>query len=55
MAEGKRAAKDDPAEGSRETVEHELRRGKQESNPDEKIAIPTPIEPGDPNAQTTPS
>lgn len=64
----------DPAEGARDIVDHELERNKnmerkddyrqsetrksekdveaESSEPSEEIAIPTPIEPGDQNAQT---
>ena len=64
MAEDKRAPEQDPSEGSRETIERELQRSGPEPgrdrNPEkpkrreDKIAIPTPVEPGDQNAQTTP-
>lgn len=64
MAEDKRAPEQDPSEGSRETIERELQRGGEKSGSDrntqkpkprdDKIAIPTPVEPGDQNAQTTP-
>jgi len=64
----------DPAEGARDIVDHEIERGKterknqtgkpQKRKPEEgaeaefagsgeKIAVPTPLEPGDQNAQTT--
>ena len=55
MIEDRRAPGQDPAEGSRKTAEHELQRDDQRSLRGEKIAIPTPIEPGDQNAQSTPS
>ena len=64
MAEDKRAPEQDPSEGSRETIERELQRSGDQSGSDrkrekpkrrdDKIAIPTPVEPGDQNAQTTP-
>lgn len=65
----------DPAEGARDIVDHELERNERTEpkhdprkshpekskphletdtpGPDQRIAIPTPIEPGDQNAQTT--
>ena len=55
MADDKRAPEKVLSEGSCKTVEDELRRRKQKSRQDDKIAIPTPVEPGDQNAQTTPS
>jgi hypothetical protein len=70
MAEDKRAPEQDPAEGSRKTIDRELERLPQNDNssgsihkPDmpsdgprggDKLAIETPVEPGDQNAQTMP-
>lgn len=54
MADDKRAPGQDPSEGSRKTIDHELRRDEQKSSRADKIAVPTPLEPGDQNAQTTP-
>jgi hypothetical protein len=59
MPEDKCTPEQDPSEGSRETVERELRRSgsadnKKREQRDDRIAIPTPVEPGDQNAQTVP-
>jgi hypothetical protein len=62
MAEQKRAPDQDAAEGDRATIERELKRNsnndngsiKKPNNPGEKVAIATPVEPGDQNAQSMP-
>jgi hypothetical protein len=68
--EDKSAPEQDPSEGSRRTIERELERMPQKDNRrgsstkldnpgdgqrgDEQLAIDTPVEPGDQNAQTLP-
>lgn len=70
MAEDKTSPEQDPAEGSRKTIDGELKRVPENDNgsgsirkPDmpsdgprggEKLAIETPVGPGDQNAQTMP-
>jgi hypothetical protein len=70
MAEEKRAPEQDASEGDRATIERELKRNAENDKgsgsskkPDttgdgtrgnEKVAIATPVEPGDQNAQTMP-
>jgi hypothetical protein len=54
MTDDHRAPEQDASKGPRKTVEDRLSRDEQKSAPDGKTAIPTPVEPGDQNAQTTP-
>ena len=70
MAEDKRAPEQDASEGDRATIERELKRqpendtGRSSVNRSnapggsapggEKVAVATPVEPGDQNAQTMP-